>query len=1464
MSYTIRMRAQINVRAVVILVSSLVVLGAGLVIGHYVRKRAIASDALEQGRQALAGERFTKACRHFKDYLQRYPDDTTVLREFADANLEVVPLEPANVGAAIGAYRRLLRLQPASEYPYLRLAALYNATTNHSELGHLARQRLGEVPEDPTATLFLTTALLGQGREAEATQHLDRVIAATATGPHYRGQFVDACLQKSQIAQLHDKAGSDDAALQWLDRATEAELPLAYARRALFFRTRRNPLGEISLAELAERARNDLQRADDLGPTDPRVRLLLSQEWMAHGEFDRATAEITGTEKLTPDELQKYFLRAADWETLRFTQMVELALRRGEPQQALPMVNDMLAIKADRLGRLAILPSAIELFAAAGHLEQADRYLAELQDCLLTQGRGSRYEETPALLAAIIADARREPYAVVARLESFLASEVSRPKIYSLLGRALVETNQHRRAIRALQQYINREPDDRAAALQLVREFLHVRSWMEAVETAHWAQLRWPGSAHVLLTSAEARVRAAAESPVAARQLDRQALQRDLDALQEALPNLIEVALLRAEFQRQDGLLEEARRTLEGAVANCDDPLPARLTLAELAASQGDMPEALSVAREACAAYPRMPVTWRLLAELHEEQGNVEDAHAALAEGLNQAEGAEAQIALHTARALLNLRNNDRDAGIEELKRLAEAHPEDARIRSVLLDIPEVRRDTEMAEQLVADLRSLEGETGLLWRVHQAARLLSEPEAWQNQYKEIASLLETCINADPGWEAPVLLLGELYHRTGTASKAEAVYRRTLSANAAATRVGESLLRLLERERRFAEAREVVTRLETTAPVPHSRQVRLFLQEGAWRDALEYLKLHLARNERDVMAQAMMARLVFQQSGDVDQALACLENTEADAGLKATVASARADILHAAGRTDEAIAELNAIVANGSSRDAYWLRGEFLAQLGRIEAAEADFRRVQELSEDDRGYIALGALYAAAGRISDAVQTLDSGCQAFPNNANLRRELIEALLTSDTAEDRLRAERLLRQSGGSTPADLVLQARLVLEDQTPQSRRTAEDLLNRAVNADPSLPEAYLYLIDISTERGDHSGAQGWATRGLGALPRHPRLLMARAQCEARLKNAKFALELANAALEQRDGSLDLLTQYADLVLAVGDGDDAEKALSLFEQLTSQGDDVLRRVARLLDRTGQTDAAIERLEAARSDPQMSITPEMTLVLAELRFKSGEQELAGRLVKEALAQQPENPRVRRAAVLWHAERSQWDEIVELVEGQPMDTLAAAQEATIAAAALSSAGAPELNSQAVALLGRVTERFPELVKPRMSLAYLQYRMGQPAAAEASYRLVLEQEPFNPRALNDLAWLMAERGEFAPSLELINRAIRLDPNNPNALDTRAMIYEGMDRLQDARVDRERCVTLSGADTAEAAGALVKLAELYRKLDDPGSASDRLERALNIDKQIQVFTQNERARLLEQMNAAAVLTKSG
>ena len=260
---------KINVRAVLILAITVFALAGGGFVAWRVRKRIIADQALANGTKAVQEQRWADACKFLRRYLEKYPNDPEILEEYARANFNVKPLEPKNVGAAIGAYRQLIRIKPEHPGAYEELATLYASpgAENFNELAYVARKRLQHAPGDPKARVWLARATMAPRKEQpdqEARKMLLELLQDIekegATPPE---EYAVACRLLSELAMRSETLQFKSRAIQgqqWLDRGIRHVPKLSRARvwRARFLREHLSRVG-LAPGEMLQAACEDLQ-----------------------------------------------------------------------------------------------------------------------------------------------------------------------------------------------------------------------------------------------------------------------------------------------------------------------------------------------------------------------------------------------------------------------------------------------------------------------------------------------------------------------------------------------------------------------------------------------------------------------------------------------------------------------------------------------------------------------------------------------------------------------------------------------------------------------------------------------------------------------------------------------------------------------------------------------------------------------------------------------------------------------------------------------------------------------------------------------------------------------------------------------------------------------------------------------------------------------------------------------------
>jgi len=1430
MKYMHTPQGAVNVRVLVVLVAILVLLGGGGAAWYKVRKRTVADRALRDGLAALDAGEYATACRHLRHYLVRYPDDPDVLSRFADANLKVRPLEPAHLGDAISAHRRLLRLQRGDQRSSAHLARLCFRVRNFSEAAMVCRNRLAVAPNDADALLWL-------GKARAAQRKRDEAVAALTALVDRHPDVVEAWILLSDLALETDTPEGQAAAVELLGRAIEhrSDVADAWAHRGRLLRTVRDD---------ESAARQDLEAADARPAALVTTPLVLAEEWLRLGEPTRAERRLTALRNEgIPEALER---DPADLLLAWYTLMGDVRLRTLEQDRGAALAEEALASLTDP-HRVVFLPTAVDLFLVANRLEDARR-CAEDYARALTDSAGSGATDTGAThLRAAIARAEGRLYDAIADLELLTARNPDDESAWRHLADAYEATGQQTRAMDARRQLLTMAPNDYPSVIYLTRAYLD-REPSEALKYARMAPQLRADALRARLLRIEAQLQT--WRPAGGSSGELELLERDLLALREEAPTHVGVPILLSRVAALTGRMDAAIALLEGAIKDCPNGELAGLELVRRHRQAGRIDDAVQACRRVIELTPDSALPRLLLGELQLSQGAAAEAIQTL-QAADDALSGEDRVEVQLALARLQREEGHPDSGRAILESLCQAHPRDAYLRLERLQFPSVRADTEQAQAVLEQLRQIEGNQGVHWRMERA-RLSMEAPDWQAQSGQIRQLLSECIRTDPTWASPVLLLGELHERLGEAGEAESLYRRAVDMTAANVDVVARLVQLLQQQQRYTEAEAVLRRLPADLRMFDDQRLAVTVGLGAYEAAISEVQRRIEREPEHAPSYAFQARLVFAVRGDVDEALRLLDRAETlDPTLFAAVRS-RAQILFAAGRIDEVRALLDQQVARRNDFAAYELRAGFRVAQGDLEAAESDYRTLCNLpGTEAAGYAALGRFHASLGRQDQAVAAWRAGLRQTPQDLGLRKLLIQALLFEPEAAARAEGAAMLAEAMTQAPDDvdfLMLQAQLAAGESTDDSMAEAEGLYQRILTKDAYHVGAHLAMIELARQQGDFPEARERFTRALGARPRSTELIVAGAWIEADSGTLVAARDMVEPVLRLDPQNVAARSLMARLALAEGDLDRSEQFTREALALAPAHDASRQIEAQILVARGRLPEAIERLETMRQTQPAACGPGTLVMLADLYRLRGDAAKAESALREAERRTPEQAGVFLAWQRLLASMGRFDEVLKNINlrgaHRPRDVSVLAEAAVMLAASRDDGH----RKAAVDLLKDMTARVPDQATAFRALALTLRQTGDLTAAEDAFRQVLRLEPYHRQTLNDLAWLLGvDRGALEEGLELADRGLARYPADPHLLDTRGVLLLRSGRAADARQALEASAKTAGAPAQTQARARLHLAQACLELADPVAARLWLAEARAIDERENVLTTQER-----------------
>ena len=444
-------------RVVVIVTAVAAVVGAlALPVAYRARRTRWAAELGQAARERRAAGETAEAARLYDMYLKERPNDGAVHAEYATLMRDQAALPGAGRTqreAALNAISTAVRKNPDS-LPLRRalvvtLLELGQFGTARQEVGILREQVAASSAEDLAAagidrddiTLLEARSCLGSDNTSDAA-----ALAAALTGFDPAGKAFDAGWKPGRFV-------------------TEASLLLAM----ILSEKREDP-------QAAERV---LVKLVETAPQDYRSWLALARWHIAHGEPRRSAEEIDRAATLAPDNgdvLSTAFVMAmADGrldEAARlagrirdlFPQLpngglglAEVAVRRGEPEQALKPLKETL----ERLpGNPAVLMSLADVQLLTSRLDDAEQTIRSLAE------RSDRPNPAVGMLEARLLVARRQWLAAVKKLDAVrpLVAESSEPKrqIDLLLADCHARLGQSDEQLAASQRVLSRDSNSLA------------------------------------------------------------------------------------------------------------------------------------------------------------------------------------------------------------------------------------------------------------------------------------------------------------------------------------------------------------------------------------------------------------------------------------------------------------------------------------------------------------------------------------------------------------------------------------------------------------------------------------------------------------------------------------------------------------------------------------------------------------------------------------------------------------------------------------------------------------------------------------------------------------------------------------------------------------------------------------------------------------------------------------------
>jgi Tfp pilus assembly protein PilF len=1151
-------------------------------------------------------------------------------------------------------------------------------------------------------------------------------------------------------AQLDEKKGFEEHAIQFLQRAVKQtpDQPDAYVR--LIYLLRKKDRG--ARGEDFKRAGQYADLALSRTPEDAGV--LIAAAELAQDRSEWGTAR----------EYLEKALRLHGRDGRVHQALAQMDIRQGQRGKAIARLRDALPLVPPG-DRFELTWTLANLLLDDGAVDEAVKHIPAPKAPGVPDGAGD-------FLRARVLMAQSRWYDASARLERVRKEFKNAPdllvQVDLLLGTCYGRLQEPGRQLYAYQQVLNYQKGNVAALQGSAAALMALGQTDQAIELQR--QLTKLGQEHNITTGGQLELaRALLVRNLQTDKANWPAVEEAIAAAEQAQPGSLDVVLLRAEmhlarkdpaqalavlqaalkkqpervelwnalavFHERQGRPEAAQQVLDDAEKRLGDVVPLRLARARaVAAGKGDAVKA---------ALLRLEEGWQKFPA---------DQQPALLSGL-----ADAYLAADLPRDATRL---------WQLVAKQPRHAQDVRVRLILFDLGLRLGDDGQMRQALAEIKTLEeGESPYYLYGEAARRIFLARQGQTALLKEARQLLDRVVKLRPAWPAVLLARAEIDEMQGNVEEAIASYRRAVEQGERSPRVLRQLVQLLTQRQRYDEAERILAKLPQSQFSPELQRLKIagLLGGDKFGQAEQVLRTQVQADSRDYRDQLWMGQVLSANGRPSQEAEEALRRAVALADTVPDTWAGLIQYLVKTNQTPAALKELAKAKAKLPGDEAALMLAQCCELVGDVPQARQYFQAALKHRPDEIAvYRGVVGFYLRTGARQDA-------------EALLRAVLDRKVKAADADLAWARRGLALTLAGSGDPkrlpeafalVGLSLDEKGALKDAKFSDTESLEDQLARArvlatQNRRPFRVRAIALMEEVNRRQ---------------ALPPDEQLVLAHLYLANGPDEVSWgkARELMMSLVANYPRNAAYLALVSEALIKNGEAREALKQIGRLEQVeqtrqvVAGASPALELKARALEATGKGREALELLKkyAAAADA----TPERTLLLAGLCGRLGDLKDAIDLCQQAAAKAP-------------AEEVGGACVALLREARAVPKMDA--DAWKAAAA-----------RAEAWFQEALQKQPQSVALLLQSADLQKLLDRPQDAEKLYRQVLALDPRQVVALNNLAWMLAERGAGSDeALTLINRAIETYGARPEFLDTRAVVNLALGHHQAAVDDLKRAI---------------------------------------------------------------------
>lgn len=1323
-------------------------LAAGAVGVHFLHAFQVGRNSgilKQQALQAAEQDRSIEAENYFRLYMGYHPEDNEARIALAQTIEKRPDRSARDLYKVFLLYEEAVRRQP--ENADVRRHMIQMMLKGESGLGlvravaeakkHITYLKRTAKDDGELELMEAKTIVLSRGKDDDARALCQKAIT-------HKPDLLEAY---TLLAELLYRGNQQQEADKWIDRMVETNKTSseAYLRRARYYETVHPQAAEAQKA-VTEAFRLEPDKVENI---QAMVRLALKQNKVEEAR----QYLVSGLEK-HPSNAAMYLMLAAVEEQVRRPQEAEDVLRRG----LRGLSGDKANLMRYQLAHILLRQSKVA---------DAERVIDELRKSNAPQPLVDE------LRAHVLIHERQWAQAATL-LESVrpaLPRELSTPgQTEVLLGFCYENLGEIDRAYAAYRDAVSRNGNLPQARLGLASTLATVGKLDDAIAEYRLLYRTDPSVAPRLIRLLVQRNLRDDQKP------NWTEVDQVLNGMISRAPKAAETILLQAEVQQAQGKMAEARATLTQARDAQPDKVEFWLALATLNSLEGKLDAGIDVLDQA-----EKKLGDRLEFRLARARFLIRSDRPGSAEALAKLEQDSGKLGANEPRLWQGLAELYSRAGkAEDAQRLwdrvAQAQPKDLRVRLAQFDLALAKGDLDAMAKLADEIRTLEGDQGSLWRYARACRTLTEVRAETNAKKrkdlleQLRKDLALVLRQRPNWTPAMIRGAEADEIQGDIDAALQKYTQALDNGENSPTVIRRVVQIHYQQRHYDEARRLLTRLRDLSGGMDRIKTSLDVMSNDFDNAIAEARKPLQNGSKDPKDYVWLGQILLQARA-ARPAEAAKLGGEAEKVLRQAIQLPGADrvpeawialvqCLALTNQKDQAAA----IIQQAQQKLPVEIQANTLAQcyemVDNLKQAGAKFKEALDAQPESVSAMrSMASFYLRHGQPAAADpylrMVLDSARASTGDVAWARRGVATILSTSGDYADYVKAVALLDDSLRQNPNSIEdMRAKAMILARRAERRQDALRILDELQRRQFATSDELLTLARLYEQVRDWPRARAIY---INLAAREDRAQFVAPCVNALLRNKEFSEVPTWLTKLKRLEPNSLRTLSAEARFLKSERKDAE-ALALIKQMQQQAKpNEWLELAQLCEELTEYDQAIDlyrrfAAQASRPEPILNVA----LCLARKGDIDGGLAICDAAWKNCA---PESVAEATVQVLATTKRRS-DQQYQNVGSQMQEAL---------------------------------NKNPKSLVLTLHLAAIRSIQSRYNEAVELYRKVLEMDPNNVLAMNNLAWLLAASGDESKATEalgLMNRAIKLGGPLAELLDTRALVNLRLNRSRDALRD--------------------------------------------------------------------------